>query len=217
MAEQGIFRPSTNLEIILASASPRRSELLASLGLDFSIQPAPCAEPEPQKGEEPGAYAVRAATAKAESVDESQAPAIYRARSKRRLTIGADTVVSAGGRILGKPADARQALEMLRLLSGKSHRVRTGVCLILSEASGEKRRHAFFEESEVRFHNWPDEVLAAYARLEEPMDKAGAYAVQGAGAFLVQSLTGSVSNVIGLPTCALAAELMRLGLIEAAS
>lgn len=210
MTEHGIFREAEDLEIILASASPRRIELLSSLGLGFSVQPAPGAEPEPMPGEEAAQYCIRAASAKAESAAQREASQMAR----RRLTIGADTVVSAQGRIFGKPADSAQALEMLRFLSGRSHCVHTGVCLVLSQGGETLARHAFSEKSEVRFHNWPEDVLMAYAEINEPLDKAGAYAIQGQGAFLMQSLNGSASNVIGLPLAALAARLLRMGLIE---
>lgn len=213
MTEQAIFRAAHDLMIILASGSPRRSELLAGLGLGFLVRPAPCAEPEARAGENYRHYAMRAASAKAHCRAVLDMTDTYPAGIRRRLTIGADTVVTADGRLFGKPSNPQEALEILCFLSGKAHRVFTGVCLLLTEHGGRKSEIVFSEKTEVVFHKWPESALAAYASLEEPLDKAGAYAIQGKGSFLVKSVNGSISNVIGLPVAALAARLLRKGLI----
>ena len=206
------FAPFTlTRPLILASASPRRKELLAGLGIDFAVRAAPAEEPGPRPGEDPGHYALRAARAKAEAV--CALPDL----PPRAAVLAADTIVAvpeAAGHaaravILGKPAHPEEALNMLRLLAGRAHRVYTACCLCLREEEGGAARSAsgggtwreipFLDQSGVRFAAWPEPVLAAYAHCGEPDDKAGAYAVQGIGAFLVEAVEGSWSTVVGLP------------------
>lgn len=182
--------------ILLASASPRRQEFLRSLGLDFTCLPADIDE-TPLAGEPPAACARRLAAEKA---------AAAAARHPSSWVIGADTVVTLDGRIIGKPADAAHALETLRALRGRTHQVVTGLALICQQ---EGCAETLTETSEVTFAEFPDEALAAYIRTGEPMDKAGAYGIQAGGAFLVQSIQGSCSNVIGLPLSACVALLLR--------
>lgn len=190
--------------VILASASPRRQLFLKELGLAYTVVRPSGAEPEPRPGESPEGYARRAAQAKAHAVA---------AADKNAVIIAADTVVALGDIILGKPLDAADALRMLRLLAGRAHRVISAVCLCFSQ-SGEEE--TFQDSAEVRFHPWTEAVLAAYASTGEPMDKAGAYAIQGQGAFLVDSITGSWSTVVGLPVAQLAALLLQKGIIGVA-
>ena len=123
------------------------------------------------------------------------------------LILAADTVVALDSDILGKPADDTDALDMLRRLSGRRHEVITGVCCLFPDGSSA----GFADTSAVRFHAWPDDVLRAYVRSGEPADKAGAYAIQGQGAFLVESVHGSWSTVVGLPVSRLAALLLEGG------
>lgn len=136
-------------------------------------------------GERPPAFAVRAARAKAEHVAE---------RVPRRPVLGSDTVVEADGRILGKPVSTGEARAMLRLLSGRTHQVHTAVALVV-----DGRCQSLVDTADVTFRRLDDAVIDWYVGTQEPMDKAGAYAVQGAGGLLVASVTGSPQTVIGLP------------------
>ncbi|CAK8722205.1 MAG: septum formation protein Maf [Candidatus Electrothrix sp. AS4_5] len=176
--------------LILASASPRRQQFLADLSLTFTILVADIDE-TPLAGEKPAAFACRMAQEKAEAIAQ-QYPASW--------VIGADTVVTLEGRILGKPDSAGHALEMLRCLQGKKHEVITGVTLRCIE---ERCMENLSKRTEVRFAQCSDAILSAYIQTKEPLDKAGAYGIQGKGGFLVRSIVGSCSNVIGLPvnTC----------------
>lgn len=204
------FRLRGGLRLILASASPRRRRFLEEWGLSFDIRPADAEEPRPLSGEPPDAYARRMATIKARAVADSVRPASNRA--DETLILAADTVVALDGRIFGKPEDDDDALAMLRALSGREHAVTSGVCLMLLPADGAAAREtAFSETSRVRFGDWPDAALRAYVATGEPRDKAGAYAVQGVGAFLTEEIRGSWSNVVGLPAAALAGRLLREG------
>lgn len=197
--------------LVLASGSPRRQQFLRELGLEFSIDQSNGEEPRPETGEDPAAYAMRAAAHKAAAV----APA-----HPGCTIVAADTIVVIDGDILGKPKDAEESLSMLERLSGQEHTVITAVGMLALNARPEVRFGArpveFFCSSRVRFHPWPRDVLAAYARSGEPLDKAGAYAVQGLGAFLVAEIHGSWSNVVGLPLTELTETLLRLGAIRLA-
>ncbi len=182
--------------IILASASPRRRELLGSLGLSFDIQPATGSENTPDTGD--AAEAVRLiARGKARQIA---------ALHPEALVIGADTVVELDGHILGKPADEAEACAMLRALSGRTHRVYTGVAVI---SGGEELDHT--ECTEVRFRPLTEREIAAYVAGGEPMDKAGAYAAQGKAALFVEGIEGDYFNVVGLPLCALGRMLAHFG------
>ena len=181
---------ATSKPLILASASPRRQQLLADLGVEFTCLPADIDE-TPLPLEKPAAFARRMAESKA---------AVIAAQHSGSWVIGADTVVTRNEQILGKPADAAHALKILRSLQGKIHQVITGLTLMCIQ---EKHTESLTQATEVRFGSFSDTVLTAYIRTGEPMDKAGAYGIQGRGAFLVQTIQGSCSNVIGLPvqTC----------------
>ena len=187
---------------MLASASPRRREFLRLLGLDFELVRPAGAEPQPQVGENPADYALRAARAKSLAAAKARPDA---------FVLGADTVVALEGEILGKPRDKRHALDMLLRLSGKSHEVISACCCCAPD--GTTRYTA--GNARVHFAPWPQEVLAAYAATDEVLDKAGAYAVQGQGAFLAQRIEGSVSAVVGLPMPQLTSLLLELGVIRA--
>lgn len=157
-------------------------------------------EPPPAAGELPERYVRRAALAKALDVA---------ARSPRgALVVGADTVVVAGGRILGKPRGRADAARMLRRLSGRTHRVMTGVCLVVAPR---RRRTLFCETTRVRFRRLRSQEIRAYVASGEPLDKAGAYAIQAGAAKFVTHLEGGYSNVMGLPVARLCQVLERLG------
>jgi septum formation protein len=177
------------LPVVLASASPRRRELLERAGVAFEVRPAAIVE-RSEPGEPPAALARRLALAKASAVARELGP------EPPRLVLGADTLVVIDGDALGKPADAAHAVELLTRLVGRSHRVITAVALVDS-ASG-RARHALVE-STVTLRPAAREELRAYVTGGEPLDKAGAYAVQGEGRRFVERVDGSESNVIGLP------------------
>ena len=172
------------MRLILASASPRRSELLRNAGIPFLVDPAHVAE-EPLAGEMPIDYAKRLARDKALAVF---------ARHPDALVLGADTVVVADEHLLEKPADAKDAARMLRLLSGRTHEVITGVSVVapafdLTEA----------EVTKVVFSPFSDTEIAEYVATGEPMDKAGAYGIQGMASCWVERVEGCYFNVVGLP------------------
>ena len=186
--------------IILASASPRRRELLEQIGLSFQIIPSLVEEKE-LPGESPDAHVVRLSLEKASEV-------AARDQTTARWIIGSDTIVLCDNRILGKPADAIQATSMLRLLSGREHRVLSGFAVIDKE-SGQQRAEAV--STKVKFRQLTDEEIARYIATGEPMDKAGAYAIQGLGVCFVAGIEGSYTNVVGLPLCRLTLALKELG------
>lgn len=200
-----LFCLKSGLRLVLASASPRRRSFMEEWGLPFDVCVPEAAEPRPLPGEEPDAYVRRAAAAKARAALD-----LVGGPSSGLLLLAADTIVALGSRLLGKPGDDADALRMLHDLSGKEHHVISGVCLITPDG----REESFSESSSVRFHPWPDDILRAYVRTGEPLDKAGAYAIQGQGAFLVAEVRGSWSNVVGLPVTRLAARLLEQGWIH---
>lgn len=169
--------------LILASSSPRRRDLLRGLGLSFEIHP-PDIDESPRTGEAPSHYVERLARLKAEAVATGEPGA---------LVLGADTAVILDGEILGKPRDAAQARAMLERLSGREHTVLTAIAL-----AGAGRGFRLVE-TRVDFRRASPEEIAWYVQTGEPLDKAGSYALQGGGGFLVSSLHGSVSGAIGLP------------------
>lgn len=174
-------------KIILASASPRRKELLTTAGVEFEVLVSDADETVPD-GTLPADAAMLTAEKKALAVAEKCGDA---------LVIGADTIVVLDGRILGKPKDEADAEDMLRFLSGKEHKVITGVCL----TDGVKTKK-FAQVSKVRFYDLTDEEIAAYIATKEPMDKAGSYGIQGKGCVLVESIEGDYFNIVGLPVAA---------------
>ena len=194
-----VLRPG--IRLVLASASPRRRQFMDEWGLPYTVVRPAGVEPRPGHGESPAAYALRAATAKARAVAASADA------GADGLILAADTVVALDSDILGKPADDTDALDMLRRLSGRRHEVITGVCCLFPDGSSA----GFADTSAVRFHAWPDDVLRAYVRCGSPADKDGAYAIQVNGAFLVESVHGSWSTVVGLPVSRLAALLLEGG------
>ncbi|HSY90824.1 MAG TPA: Maf family protein [Candidatus Binatus sp.] len=179
--------------LVLASASPRRQELLRNVGISFVVQPADIDE-TPRAGEAPRDYAERLAGEKA--------MAVWRLRPQD-VVLGADTIVVVDEMILGKPADAVDAARMLRLLSGRVHRVITGVCVVEAVASGQlpvaSEEHTASETTLVTMSELSDEEIRDYIATGEPMDKAGAYAIQGIASRWIPRIEGDYSNVVGLP------------------
>ncbi len=182
------------LPLYLASASPRRRELLHELGLRFGVFPAALAENE-LPGETAREHVVRLAAAKAAAV-----AAGLRARGTEALVLAADTTVTLDGKILGKPKDEHDALAMLRELSGRTHEVLTACRLVRGD---DGRVAATLTASVVRFNPWDERLARWYVATGEPMDKAGAYGIQGRGVLLCAGVDGSWSNVVGLPLEAL--------------
>ena len=198
--------------VVLASASPRRQLFLEELGIAYTVVRPQGVEPRPLQGENPAAYACRAAVAKARAVAEALSEE-GAADLAGGLILAADTVVALGDTLLGKPRDEDDALHMLRQLAGRSHQVISAVSCVLPGVGERAEEVSFYDSTEVLFHPWPESVLAAYARCGEPMDKAGAYAIQGQGAFLVSGIRGSWSTVVGLPVTQLTALLLDRGVI----
>ena len=180
------------MSIVLASASPRRRELLQTAGVEFTVCVSDAEERIPP-GTSPHEAVMLLAKQKALAVAKDR---------PNDLVIGADTVVVYDGAILGKPADEADAARMLRMLSGRTHTVYTGVCLV-SAGSAE----TFFEQTQVTFYPLTDDEIAAYIATGEPMDKAGAYGIQGRGCTLVRGICGDYFNVVGLPVAALCRRL----------
>lgn len=172
------------MPLILASASPRRAELLRNAGIAFTVEPAHVPE-QPCAGEPPLAYAQRLARDKARAVF---------AHNPDNVVLGADTVVVVDEHLLEKPRDEQDAARMLRLLSGRTHQVITGVCVL---APGHEQTEA--EVTDVRFSDLSNEEIDAYIATREPMDKAGAYAIQGIASRWVERIDGCYFNVVGLP------------------
>ena len=187
-----------NQELIcLASASPRRRELLAQIGVPCDVRPVDVDERQ-QPGEAPADYVVRIALAKARAAAE--------AGPDGRLVLGSDTAVVADGEVMGKPADAADARRMLGLLSGRSHDVLTAVAVVADGRAG-----TALSESTVTFRTLHQPEIDAYVATGEPMDKAGAYAIQGRAAVFVSRLEGSYSGVMGLPLYETAGLLSEFG------
>jgi len=174
------------LEIVLASSSPRRKELLEQLGLKFKI----ISSNVDETAEEEDACLL------AEKLAEIKAHEIARNLEPGYLVIGADTIVCIDSEILGKPKDETEAFDMLRKLSGKTHKVITGIALVESLS---KRKIISHEETLVKFRDLEDKEIMRYIKTGEPMDKAGAYGIQKVGAVLVERIDGCYFNVVGLP------------------
>lgn len=173
------------MKIVLASASPRRQELLKLLVDDFTVEPSGFDESSGLHISEPESHVLYQAQMKAGDVAR---------RFPEAVVIGADTVVVVAEHILGKPKDARDAGKMLRLLSGRVHQVYTGLAVI-----SEGQMLQAFECTDVRFRELTDDLITWYIGTSEPTDKAGAYAIQGKGAKLIERIDGCYFNVVGLP------------------
>ena len=175
--------------LILASASPRRRDLLKALGLPFEVVVAGIDE-KPWLNEKPSSYALRNASEKAREVALR--------RGGDALVLAADTIVVQDDHILEKPEDAAHAIAMLKRLSGRTHEVITGVCLLRVDKTG-LREWGDAVRTKVCFRNLTEKEIADYVATGEPMDKAGAYAIQGGASAFVERFDGSYSNVVGLP------------------
>jgi septum formation protein len=184
--------------LVLASASPRRRELLTQVGYKFEVRPARIAE-DSRLGEDPIVYVTRLAREKAQAVfrevsEAKSGPGAEQTNGKRLVVLGADTTVTLDDAILGKPEDAADAARILRQLSGRTHRVITGVALATAEGV-----EVAAEVTAVRFLTLSDEEIEAYIATGEPMDKAGAYGIQGHAARWIPRIEGCYFNVMGLP------------------
>ena len=180
------------MEIILASGSPRRRELLSQAGIDYIVKPADI--DENTKETLPSKVV--------EDLSKSKAIAVSKV-NPGRVVLAADTVVAFDNRILGKPKDEEDAFEMLSALSGRTHQVYTGVTII--DETGNV--NTFSECTDVEMYENSPELIRSYIASKEPMDKAGAYGIQGLGAILVKSISGDYNNVVGLPLAKVYREL----------
>ncbi len=181
---------SPTRHLVLASASPRRRGYLHQLGYDFEVM-APEIEEKPCPNEAAAAYVLRNAR-------EKSAAVIPRAPSGA-VVVAADTVVVLNGRIMEKPETPAHAHDMLRALSGHTHQVITAVCIRCAESPGAEIVRSFAVTTDVEFKDLPDDEIEAYIRSGEPLDKAGAYAIQGRAAYMIRQIRGSYTNVVGLP------------------
>jgi septum formation protein len=194
----------TEKKLILASASPRRKALLSELGIDFAVA-VPDVDESRQETEAPHAYVLRMASDKGERVARSH-PAAW--------VLSADTIVILDEKLLMKPQSENEAVEMLMELSGREHQVRTGYCL---RCLSEQIAVAESVLSQVRFKAFDPTWARAYAKTGEPMDKAGGYGIQDRGGVLVESISGSYSNVVGLPLAESVTLLLEYRVIAAVS
>ncbi|MGA3326453.1 MAG: Maf family protein [Terriglobia bacterium] len=176
------------MKLLLASNSPRRIELLRNAGFEFEVVPSGIQEDPPIPGELPADYARRVARAKA-LAGAARSPS-------GSLVLGADTIVTTGGLILGKPGGPFDATRMLRLLSGQTHEVITAICLIRAPDQIAALKH---ETTFVTFRELNEDEIHAYVASQEPFDKAGAYAIQGLASKFVTHISGCYFNVVGLP------------------
>lgn len=188
-------------EIILASASPRRRELLEQGGIPFTVIPSQAEEKITT--EQPG-QAV-------EELSYLKCSDIYEKSLGDVLVIGADTVVASEGKILGKPSSQKDAVKMLQSLQGREHEVYTGVTIMAREGN-ENRKKTFHEKTKVVFYPMSDEEIRSYVNTGEPMDKAGAYGIQGKSAVFIKEISGDYNNVVGLPLARLYQELKNMGI-----
>lgn len=213
-----------NVRLVLASASPRRRELLSQIGLEFTVMPS--TKEENAKTTEAGALVQELSRQKAVDIweqlsgdqgqnpdadqeqisEETQEPNLNGKRQPELLVIGADTVVYCEGKILGKPHSREAAAEMLTALQGRSHEVYTGVTLY-----SQSETVTFFECTQVEFYPMTEAEISEYIDSKEPMDKAGAYGIQGLGARFVKDIRGDYNNVVGLPVGRLYQELKSHG------
>ena len=186
--------------LVLASASPRRRDLLEQVDIPFVVSPADIDESE--RSDNPGDNA--------RILAEEKAQAIYGGR-ENGWVLGADTIVVIGSRVLGKPRDEKDAEKMLRMLSGKEHRVITGFCICSPDGKIAFSDHV---STDVDVKPLTDQEIQKYISTKEPFGKAGAYAIQGIGSFMVQGIKGSYSNVVGLPVCEVIKGLEHVGAVN---
>lgn len=185
------------MKLILASASPRRKELLKNAGYEYEVCPADIDESTPE-GVEPQVACEILARKKAQAVLSENPDSVV---------LGSDTIVVLGNRILGKPQDEADAKAMLRELSGRVHQVYTGLCVCSKD-----KTLSLVSCADVRFYELSEEVIDAYIGTKEPMDKAGAYGIQGIGSMLVKSIEGDYFTIVGLPLSKAARMLAEFGI-----
>lgn len=197
-------KPMIDNAVILASASPRRSELLESAGVSFTIVPGDIDE-TPFPAEEPVAHVLRLAEAKARAVSSCGAG---------RFIIGADTIVLCDNEIMGKPLDQADAVGMLRKLSARVHQVITGFTVLDLRTDRAVSRVVI---TDVTFKSLDEEEISGYVATGCPLDKAGGYAIQGGAAYMVARIDGSYTNVVGLPLCEVVETLREMGALARAT
>ena len=188
--------------VVLASGSPRRKEILAQIGADFEVIVSDC--DENTQSREPDRLV--------KELSERKASAVAKEVSGAAVVIGADTVVSFCGEILGKPKDIKDAERMIAMLAGNTHQVYTGVSLIIKEETGESRTITFTECSDVVMEEMTSRQITEYVGTGESLDKAGAYAVQGMFAPHVKSIRGDYYNIVGLPIAGIYRRLYEIGI-----
>jgi len=196
------FAPCNGIDIILASASPRRRDLLSELGICFKVVPSSVEEVHID-GESPEDHVRRLALAKARDVSKQYS---------QEWILGADTIVVIDDEILGKPQDEAEAHSMLARLASRTHQVFTGYAVV--NASHPEVEIVRCVVSSVHIRELSSEEIEGYVQTGEPMDKAGAYAIQGIGSGIVERVTGSYTNVVGLPLCETARDLKALGVFD---
>ena len=195
-----------NKKIILASASPRRRELLTQIGLNFEVV---VSETEEKiTSTEPARVVEELSAQKAEAVWNST----QLQETSDKIVIGADTVVACEGRILGKPKDTEDAVQMLTMLQDRAHEVYTGVTVVY-EGNGEKKTLTFHEKTTVHFYPMTEAQIREYVATGDPSDKAGSYGIQGICARYIRGIEGDYNNVVGLPAGRVYQELHKLGLV----
>ena len=198
------------MRFVLASASPRRKELLEQIGMEFTIQVSDV--DEVTAATEPAEYVMELAAMKAEDV-AGKIPVMYDTRDINQdyVVIGSDTVVAVGNEILGKPVDEEDACRMLRMIAGNTHQVYTGVALVVFR-DNRIERNVFFEKTDVTMYDMTDEEIRRYVASKEPMDKAGSYAIQGRCAAYVKGIQGEYASVVGLPVARICHELKKMNI-----
>lgn len=205
------------IKIILASASPRRRELMQQIGLEFEVKVSDVDEKVSSKV--PEKVVQELSRQKAEAVADTEIAAVSgtdgeadaRTRESGTLVIGADTIVACDGEILGKPKTEEDAARMLRMLSGRAHEVYTGVTFVYADPDdGSRKVHTFFECTKVHFAPMTEEEIAEYVATKDPLDKAGAYGIQGFCARYITGIEGDYNNVVGLPVGRVYQELKRI-------
>lgn len=189
--------------LILASGSPRRKELLEQIGAEFEIFPA--------KGEEIITSTIPEQVVMELSAQKAEEVAGHYEGESEIVILGADTVVAYENRILGKPQDETDAVRMLQMLSGNTHSVFTGVTLIIKR-NGKSEKQSFFAETKVTMYPMTEQQIQAYVATGEPMDKAGAYGIQGKCAIYIEKITGDYNNVVGLPVALVYQNLVKSGI-----
>jgi len=189
-------------ELILASGSPRRKEILTQIGADFRVVVSECDE----------TTTVSEPDLMVEELSARKAMAVAKELRGPVIVLGADTVVAADGRILGKPKNTEDAKRMIGMISGGKHQVYTGVCILVKEADGSIEKIGFSECSEVYVNPMTEQQIADYTATSEPYDKAGGYAIQGLFAAYIARIEGDYYNIVGLPIAGIYRRLADCGI-----